>query len=176
MNEGVSLSNVGEVHVLDVYFNFGRVDQVVGRGIRWCSHYQLMNENNIYPFVNVYKYVVSVENGLSTEEDLYRKAELKYLLIKKIERAMKEIAIDCPLNLQANIFKEEIKEFDKCGEKGKPECPQICDFTTCHYKCDNIKLNAEFYDPERMIYKKINKKEETEEFSEVKEDLEEDIL
>ena len=54
---------------------------------------------------------------------------------------------------------EEIKEFDKCGEKGKPECPQICDFTTCHYKCDNMKLNAELYDPERMIYKKINKKD-----------------
>ena len=64
MNEGVSLSNVGEVHILDVYFNFGRVDQVVGRGIRWCSHYQQMNENNIYPYVNVYKYVVKLKEGL----------------------------------------------------------------------------------------------------------------
>jgi len=158
MNEGISLYNTAEVHILDVYFNFGRVDQVIGRAIRWCSHYRQMTEENQFPLVNVYKYVVSVEKGLSSEEDLYRKAELKYLLIKKLERAMKEIAIDCPLNLQANIFKEEIKEYDKCGEKGKKECPQICDFTSCNFKCDNMKLNADYYDPERLIYKKIDKK------------------
>jgi hypothetical protein len=157
MNEGVSLFNTAEVHILDVYYNFGRVDQVIGRAIRWCSHYRQMSEQNPFPKVNVYKYVVSLEKGLSSEEDLYRKAEQKYLLIKKMERAMKEVAIDCPLNLQANIFKEEIKEFDKCGEKGKEECPQICDFTKCEYKCDNMKLNAEYYDPDRRIYKKIDK-------------------
>lgn len=159
MNEGISLYNTSEVHILDVYFNFGRVDQVIGRAIRWCSHYKQMSEENPFPYVNVYKYVVSIQNGLSSEEELYRKAEKKYLLIKKLERAMKEIAIDCPLNMQANIFKEEIKEFEKCDEKGKLQCPQICDFTKCDFKCDNIKLNAEFYDPSRQMYKKINKKE-----------------
>lgn len=159
MNEGISLYNTAEVHILDVYFNFGRVDQVIGRAIRWCSHYKQMSEENPFPFVNVYKYVVGLEKGLSSEEELYRKAEQKYLLIKKIERAMKEIAIDCPLNMQANIFKEEMKEFDKCGEKGKPECPQICDFTKCDFKCDNMKLNTEYYDPSRQMYKKINKKD-----------------
>ena len=155
MNEGISLSNVGEVHILDVYYNFGRVDQVIGRAIRWCSHYKQMTEKNQFPIVSVYKYVVSLENGLSSEEELYRKAEKKYLLIKKIERTMKEIAIDCPLNLQGNIFKEELKEFNKCDEKNN--CPQICDFTKCDFKCDNIKLNSEYYDPDRKIYKKINK-------------------
>jgi hypothetical protein len=157
MNEGVSLFNTAEVHILDVYYNFGRVDQVIGRAIRWCSHYKQMSEKNQFPSVNVYKYVVSLEKGLSSEEELYRKAEQKYLLIKKLERAMKEVSIDCPLNLQANIFKEEIKEYDKCGEKGKQECPQICDFTKCDFKCDNMKINAEYYDPERKIYKKIDK-------------------
>jgi hypothetical protein len=159
MNEGISLYNTAEVHILDVYFNFGRVDQVIGRAIRWCSHYKQMSEQNPFPHVNVYKYVVSIPNGMSSEEELYRKAEQKYLLIKKLERAMKEIAIDCPLNMQANIFKEEMKEFDKCGEKGKPECPQICDFTKCDFKCDNMKLNSEYYDPSRQMYKKINKKD-----------------
>ena len=155
MNEGISLFHTSEVHILDVYYNFGRVDQVIGRAIRWCSHYKLMNKENPHPSVNVYKYVVSVENGLSGEEELYKKAEQKYLIIKKIERCMKEIAIDCPLNLQGNIFKEEIKEYDKCDEKNN--CPAICDFTKCDFKCDNMKLNAEYYDPERKIYNKINK-------------------
>jgi len=117
MNEGISLHNVATVQVLDVYFNFGRLDQVVGRAIRWCSHYNLMSESNIYPKVKVYKYSVSLNSKsgeLSTEEDLYWKAEQKYLLIKKIERGLKEVAIDCALNQQGNMFKEEIEFYNKC--------------------------------------------------------------
>jgi len=157
MNEGISLKNIGEVHILDVYFNLGRVDQVVARGIRHCSHYTVMNETNVYPTVNVYKYVVSVPEGLSSEEELYKKAEAKYLLIKKVERIMKEVAIDCPLNVHGNMFKEEIEKYKNCGKEGEEECLAICDYTKCDYKCDNANLNAEFYDPERKIYKKISK-------------------
>jgi len=157
INEGVSLYNVGEVHILDVYYNFGRVDQVVGRGIRWCSHYQQMNENNVYPFVNVYKYVVSIPNGLSSEEELYQKAELKYLLIKKVERAMKEVAIDCPLNLNANIFDEEKKQFKDCEKDNS--CPAVCDYTKCDFKCANTRINTEYYDPDRGIYRALKQKE-----------------
>ena len=42
---------------------------------------------------------------------MYKKAEDKYLLIKKLERAMKEVAIDCPLNVYGNMFKEEIEKY-----------------------------------------------------------------
>ena len=158
MNEGISLRNVGEVHILDAYFNFGRVDQVIGRAIRHCSHYKVMSRENPYPIVNVYKYVVAVEEGLSTEEELYKKAEMKYLLIKKIERAMKEVAIDCPLNIHSNMFKEEIEQYKTCGENDPQNpCPAICDYTKCSYKCDDEKLNAQYYDPNRGIYKKIPK-------------------
>jgi hypothetical protein len=157
MNEGISLRHVSEVHVLDVYFNLGKVDQVVGRAIRHCSHYKLMNEQNKFPLVNVYKYVVTLDNELSTEEELYKKAELKYLLIKKVERAMKEIAIDCPLNVHGNIFPEEVEKFKDCGKPGKEPCPAICDYSSCEYKCNDIKLNAEYYDPQRKIYKRIPK-------------------
>uniref|UniRef100_A0A6C0EB41 Helicase ATP-binding domain-containing protein n=1 Tax=viral metagenome TaxID=1070528 RepID=A0A6C0EB41_9ZZZZ len=158
MNEGISLENVGEVHILDVYFNLGKVDQTIGRAIRFCSHYKLMNEENVFPEVKVYKYVVSLGNdNLSSEEELYQKAELKYMLIKKIERAMKEVAVDCPLNMYGNMFKEEIEEFKNCGEDGHEQCPTICDYQKCNYKCSDLKLNAEFYDPTRNIYKKITK-------------------
>ena len=163
MNEGISMSNVGEVHILDVYFNLGRVDQVVGRAIRWCSHHKLYGDKNVYPGVKVYKYAVALDqNGnmtLSSEEELYRKAELKYLLIKRLERAMKERAIDCPLNVNGNMFYEEMKEFDGCEKKGEMKCPNICDYQKCHYKCDDIKLNLEYYDPSRKVYKILKKNE-----------------
>src|SRR5690606_33626011 len=76
MNEGVSLFHVAEVHILDVYFNLGRVDQVIGRGIRRCSHNDLIIDDNKFPEVAVYKYVVSNDSGLSTEEELYKEAEI----------------------------------------------------------------------------------------------------
>ena len=155
MNEGINLRNIAEVHVLDVYFNLGKVDQVVGRAIRQCSHYKLMTEETKFPSVNVYKYVVTLEGALSTEEELYKKAEMKYLLIKKVERGLKEVAIDCPLNVYGNMFKEEMEKFEDCGEPGKEPCPVVCDYQKCEYRCDDPKLNAEFYDPERKIYRKI---------------------
>lgn len=180
MNEGISLHNVYTVQILDVYFNFGRLDQVIGRAIRWCSHYNLMSESNPYPQVKVYKYAVSLDKSktseLSTEEDLYYKAELKYILVKKIERGLKEVAIDCALNQQGNMFKEEIKEYNKCiqpdtkllditiGEQKNSNsnlniCPSKCDFTSCGYKCDDPILNSKYYDPNRNIYKKLTKSE-----------------
>lgn len=155
MNEGVSLKNVGEVHILDVYFNLGKVDQAIGRAIRYCSHWKLMDENNIYPEVKVFKYVIGLNEGLSTEEDLYRKAEIKHKLVKKVERIIKTTAIDCPLNYNGNISVDDIEKHKDC-EKNK-NCPASCDYMSCEFKCENIKLNKKYYDPDRKIYKKINK-------------------
>ena len=98
MHEGISLKNVAEVHILDVYYNLGKVEQVKGRGIRHCSHYNFMTEENPYPKVNVYKYSIDLDKGMSSEINLYRKAEIKHLLVKRVERALKEVSIDCPLN------------------------------------------------------------------------------
>lgn len=159
MNEGISLKNVSEVHILDIWYNLGRVDQVVGRAIRQCSHYLTINDNNKFPEVKVFKYAVSLEKGLSTEIDLYRKAELKHIMIKKVERAIKEVAIDCPLNRHGNIFREEIEHNKTCKDDKHDEitCPAKCDYTTCDFLCDDKRLNAEYYDPSRKIYKKISK-------------------
>ena len=153
MNEGISLKNVGEVYILDVYFNLGRVDQVVGRAIRWCSHHQIMSVENQFPEVNVYKFVVSLDGELSSEEKMYKRAEIKYILVKEVERLMKEVSIDCPLNHNGNMFADEIEKYKNC-EKEK-NCPAICDYTSCSYKCNDTMLNAEYYDPSNGVYKKI---------------------
>lgn len=152
MNEGVSLENLGEIDVLDVYFNFGRVDQVVGRGIRNCSHYKTVTDTNRYPEVKVYKFAITLGEGsreggdyvLSSEEELYQKAELKYLLIKQVERALKEVAVDCALNRNGNIFAEEVEKHKGCVARG--DCPAICDYMECDYKCDDPALNSKWLD------------------------------
>ena len=168
INEGISLKNVSSVYILDVYFNFGRVDQVVARAIRWCSHINLMNEKNQFPKVKLYKYAIGLKDGkMSSEEDLYYKAELKYLLIKKVERALKEVAIDCALLKEGNMFKEEITKYNKCikptasladkliknddKDKGSLVCPSQCDYEDCEYIC----LNKKYYDPNIKLYKNL---------------------
>jgi len=161
MNEGITLHNVKEVHILDTHYTLGRVIQVIGRAIRYCVHKDVTNEDNPYPEVNVYKYVVNLPNKDSAEIELYRKAEKKLMLIKKIERTMKEISIDCPINYQANTFIEEHEKSIKCisPEKTKDvkkQCTDLCDFLPCKYTCEDPKLTS-LYDPTNLIYKKLEK-------------------
>lgn len=168
MTEGISLRNVGEVHILDVHYNLGRIDQVIGRAIRHCSHYQLMTEENPYPIVQVYKYVISLNNKLSSEEELYRKAEQKYLMVKKVERILKENAIDCGLNRSGNIFAEELEKYKDCIPLDDPNakntdpdklCPQLCDFTHCNFVCASKRLNEKYFNPDTNSYRPLKKSE-----------------
>jgi len=124
-----------------------------------------MNENNQFPEVKVYKYAVTLGNNeLSSEEELYKKAELKYLLIKKIERAIKESAIDCALNRNGNIFPEEVKLYNNCiepgstnNDKNKQTCPALCDYMNCDFKCDSKSLNDKFFDQNINSYINLSK-------------------
>ena len=162
MNEGITLENTREVHILDVHYNLGKVDQVIGRAIRMCKHMALVNDTYRFPKVNVYRYVVGIENKLSTDETLYQKAELKYIIVKQIERLLKEVAIDCPMLLNGNKFPEEIEEYKGCVEptlenvqKGKKICPALCDFKECDFKCYDKKLN-ENYNVKKGTYNKLD--------------------
>ncbi len=164
MNEGITLENIKEIHILDVHYNLGKVDQVIGRGIRMCKHLAVINDKNRFPKVNVYRYVAALKSVLSTDEILYQKAELKYLLVKKVERSLKEVALDCPLLLYNNKFPEEIEKHKGCVKptlenvkKGKKICPAICDFEECDYKCDGDKLNNKYF--EKDGYRALDKKE-----------------
>ena len=166
MNEGVTLKNCKEVHILDVFFNIPKAEQVIGRAIRMCVHQDVINDNNKYPEVNVYRYVVALKSELSTDEILYQKAELKYLTVKQVERALKEVAIDCPLLLHANMFPEELEEYKSCVyptpeniKAGKQICPALCDFKRCDLKCDANKLNEKYWDSKKNTYNRLTKEE-----------------
>jgi superfamily II DNA or RNA helicase len=38
MGEGIDMKNIRQIHILNPWFNFSRMDQVIGRGVRHCSH------------------------------------------------------------------------------------------------------------------------------------------
>lgn len=166
VNEGVTLENVRQVHILDVHYHLGRVDQVIGRAIRQCRHINVTEQGKPSPEVEVFRYSVSYADSteLTREELLYKKAEIKFTTIKSVERILKEMAIDCPLNFAANQVAEEvwdgcksIREVMKNPSLKKQLCPARCEFEDCRFRCGDHALNLAYYDRTRNIYQAINK-------------------
>ena len=102
LSEGINLKSVRQVHILDAHLNISRINQAIGRAVRYCSAVNLVSEDNASPEVAVYKYSASYGSKLSFEELIYRHAEIKFKLIKKINTMLQSISIDCPLNYEAN--------------------------------------------------------------------------
>ena len=66
-HEGLSFNNVREIHLIEPWFHFNRVDQVIGRGIRNCSHQNLpITDKN----VSVFMYA-SIENYNKESADIH---------------------------------------------------------------------------------------------------------
>jgi len=163
MTEGITLKNLKELHILDVHYNLGKVDQVIGRGVRMCMHQDVITEKNKFPEVAIYRYVISIKGHLSSDERLYQKGELKYLLVKRVERILREIAIDCPLLYHSNNFPEELEKYKECypvneenKKKGLKLCPAICDFQSCETKCYDKSLP---YNKKQGTFDKLDKTE-----------------
>lgn len=112
IKEGVSLKAVKQVHVLEPYWNQSRLDQIIGRASRFCSHMDLDEEERI---VKVYIYIAISPYGEKTVDEYIQKlAAQKNKLIKEFEVAIKEAAVDCELNKKANVYAGE--ERIKCDK------------------------------------------------------------
>jgi len=114
-SEGISLSNVRQVHILEPYWNEVRMEQVIGRAIRQCSHKDLpLNER----YVDIFRYLATrnksskkSQDNLTTDEDIYELAKDKSKLNETFLLALKEIAVDCELFKNDNMYNESYKCF-----------------------------------------------------------------
>jgi superfamily II DNA or RNA helicase len=107
--EGLSLTAVRQVHVLEPYWNQARLDQIIGRASRFCSHKDVPPEKR---HVKIYIYLATFPEYIETTEESVDEhikyiADQKNKLIREFERAIKEAAIDCKLNKNANVYKGE---------------------------------------------------------------------
>ena len=107
--EGISLSNVRQVHITEPYWNPVRIEQVMGRAVRICSHSQLPIEDRS---VEVFLYIAvftnkqtkesftirSKDKSLTTDQTIYEIATRKQKITSELFRLMKESSIDCSLN------------------------------------------------------------------------------
>jgi hypothetical protein len=94
--EGISLKNTRFAHIVEPSWNASRIEQVVGRVRRLCSHNDLAEELRT---VKAYLYMSTLneEDSKSTDEVVYETANEKDHFIQEVLRAVKETAIDCSL-------------------------------------------------------------------------------
>ena len=117
--EGISLKNVRFVHICEPYWHPVRIEQVIGRARRICSHKDLPPELQT---INVKMYLMSMTkdqsvryksmlldksktppyNIISTDETLYEIAKLKETINANILKMVKESSIDCMIHVKTN--------------------------------------------------------------------------
>lgn len=102
VSEGIDFKNVRQVHILDPWYNMSRLEQVIGRGLRTCSHAGLDYEDqNCTVYLHTSRYRESAQE--TYDEYMYRVyVEGKAKTIAKVKRVISESAMDCSLQLATN--------------------------------------------------------------------------
>lgn len=111
VSEGVDFRCVRQIHVLDPWWNMSRIEQVIGRGLRTCSHKLLpFDQQNC----TVYLHVIRTGDGRETfDEYSYRtKVEQKAIRIANVRKVLAESAMDCPIQNSLNTLPEDWKNLD----------------------------------------------------------------
>ena len=110
--EGISLKNVRQVHIMEPFWNYVRLEQVQGRAIRICSHKDLpLAERTVDVFTYLMRFsevakrdrkvdesIFVRDKGMTTDEIIYTLMLTKRKLNEQMFEIMKDSAIDCMLN------------------------------------------------------------------------------
>ena len=75
--EGISLKNVRQVHLLEPWHNRSRIEQVIGRALRHCSHQKLPPKDRQ---VDIYQYAITYKNmdDIASGTKSFLRQTLKY--------------------------------------------------------------------------------------------------
>lgn len=95
MKEGISLLRTRQIHILDPYWNRSRTEQIMGRGIRFCSHADLPLEQRKVDVYHYYAVPSEKEAGVSVDMRILQLSNDKSRRINLIENILKETSIDC---------------------------------------------------------------------------------
>jgi superfamily II DNA or RNA helicase len=116
--EGLDLRNVRHVHILEPFWNYARIDQVISRAVRFQSHTTLPpEERNVQPYLYLADYPSDIseekrEEEETTDVELYQKSVDDKILIDSFLNALIESSIDC--SVHHNKLKKEEMEKIKC--------------------------------------------------------------
>ncbi len=111
--EGISLKNVRRVLIAEPYWNNIRIEQVIGRAIRSCSHETLpLKDRNVTVFRYIMKFtkkqlekdysIQTLDKGITTDEHIQLMANKKMAIIDKFLKMLKAASFDCVINSKQN--------------------------------------------------------------------------
>ena len=105
--EGLNLANVRQVHLMEPYWNYVRMEQVKGRAVRICSHSDLPPEDrtvDIFTYIAKFKNKMDIDEtlknfdgGLTTDEHILNLLNSKKKLAESLTSIMQSSAVDCEL-------------------------------------------------------------------------------
>ena len=146
--EGMDFKNIRQIHVMDPWWHLSKLEQIIGRGIRYCSHIKLPEDKR-----NVTVFLHTATNGDKETVDhySYRLGEKKSVEVGRIETILKKNAFDCNLFKETNIISNKKLKMDvKVSKNGigkfkksisdKPYS-KICSYQKkCKYNCNDINI------------------------------------
>ncbi len=140
-SEGLDLKCIRENHIMDGWYHLNRIEQVIGRAVRYCSHVALPKEEQN---CLIYLHAVSIPEYETADLYAYRLAAKKSIPIGQVQRIIKIAAWDCLMNRQAIVLKG-LPRRRVIDARGRPipnynphdqPYTSICDFQeSCEYLC-----------------------------------------
>lgn len=126
VGEGSSFKQTRQFHNLTPGWNETETTQAEGRILRAFAH-DIFPENERY--IKLYRWCAMPDDRAvpSIDFEMYKLSEDKDRPIKQIERLLKEISVDCALNVKRNMT----PSVDKNNSKE-------CDYDNCIYQCEGI--------------------------------------
>lgn len=139
--EGLDLKCIRENHLMDGWYHLNRVEQVIGRAVRYCSHAALPKEDRN---CLIYLHAAMIPEYETADLYAYRLAARKAIPIGQVQRIIKETAWDCTMNKAAVMLRGLPRQrvVDAQGRVMARYNPNdqpytsICDFQdSCEYTC-----------------------------------------
>jgi Helicase conserved C-terminal domain/Type III restriction enzyme, res subunit len=159
--EGIDMKNLRQIHIMEPWYNLNRLEQVIGRARRNCSHTDLpIEERNFDLYLHSSR--LSDPNIETVDTMLYRIAEIKSIKMGQVTRVLKSVAVDCLLNMKqqsyadlTDVVKIKLSNGSEIDYSVKDEpFSSLCDYMeTCKYSCVNKLENLSTIDSSTYSYK-----------------------
>lgn len=117
-SEGINIYNCAAIHIMEPYWNWNRIFQVIARVVRWKGHPAFADQPHlqvVQPYLYISDYPPDVDvskiNEPTTDVQLMKNSTQNRLLNERFYGAMIVSSIDCPVHIQnaSEIAKKSIK-------------------------------------------------------------------
>jgi superfamily II DNA or RNA helicase len=98
--EGLDLKHVRHIHIMEPYWNYGRIAQVIARGVRNDSHKDLpADEKNVSTYIYLAVPPLAESSApMTTDMELYSESLNDRQLVLSFLSTIDEVSIECLLN------------------------------------------------------------------------------